>query len=102
MMGYFLLPVFYFLGFIHIEFAILFFLLALGYGVLLSQLAVGLETLLLQRYPRVWDRILLFLLAFLEALGYRQVLAWERFWATFQVLRKRGQWGEMRRKGLDG
>jgi len=41
-------------------------------------------------------------LSLLEVLGYRQVLALERFIATFQVLRKRGQWGEMRRKGLGG
>ncbi|EIA40022.1 O-linked N-acetylglucosamine transferase [Thermus parvatiensis] len=30
----------------------------------------------------------------------RQLLALERFVATFQVWRKRGVWGEMRRKGL--
>ncbi|MEN2981835.1 MAG: glycosyltransferase [Thermus sp.] len=100
-LGYLLLPVFYFLGFFHREFALLFFLLALGYGVLLSQLAVGMETLLLKRYPRFSDRLVLLGLAFLEALGYRQLLALERFLATFQVWRKRGVWGEMRRKGLE-
>ncbi|MFX8848565.1 hypothetical protein ABTM68_19925, partial [Acinetobacter baumannii] len=69
--------------------------------VLLSQLAVGMETLLLKRYPRLRDRLALLLLAILEGLGYRQILAWERFLATFQVWRKRGVWGEMRRKGLE-
>jgi predicted acyltransferase len=60
------------------------------------------ETLLLKRYPRLRDRVALLSLSLLEVLGYRQVLALERFIATFQVLRKRGQWGEMRRKGLGG
>ncbi|MFN3367893.1 MAG: hypothetical protein ACK4ZX_00475 [Thermus sp.] len=56
-LGYVLLPVFYLLGLLNTEFAALFFLLALGYGVLLSQLAVGMETLLLKRYPRLRDRV---------------------------------------------
>jgi len=101
-LGYLLLPVFYLLGVFNAEFALLFLLLALGYGVLLSQLAIGMETLLLKRYPRLRDRVALLFLSLLEALGYRQVLALERFIATFQVLRKQGQWGEMRRKGLGG
>jgi len=100
-LGYVLFPVFYLLGLFSAEFAFLFFLLAVAYGVLLSQLAVGMETLLLKRYPRLRDRLALLLLAILEGLGYRQILAWERFLATFQVWRKRGVWGEMRRKGLE-
>ncbi|MDM7325297.1 MAG: glycosyltransferase [Thermus sp.] len=99
-LGYALMPAFYLLGLFNQEFALLFLLLAVGYGVLLSQLAVGMETLLLKRYPRLWDRMVLLFLAFLEGLGYRQILALERFWATFQVWRKRGIWGEMRRKGV--
>ncbi|GAB5603826.1 glycosyltransferase [Thermus sp. FJN-A] len=98
--GYVLLPVFYALGLLHAEFAFLFLLLAVGYGVLLSQLGVGMETLLLKRYPRLRDRLWLLLLSVVEGAGYRQLLALERFWATFQVWRKRGVWGEMRRKGL--
>lgn len=100
-LGYALFPIFYLLGFFNAQFAFLFFLLAVAYGVLLSQLAVGMETLLLKRYPRLRDRLILLLLAILEGLGYRQILAWERFLATFQVWRKRGVWGEMRRKGLE-
>ncbi|TBH20189.1 glycosyltransferase family 2 protein [Thermus thermamylovorans] len=101
-LGYLLLPVLYLLGLLSAEFALLFLLLAVGYGVLLSQLGVGMETLLLKRYPRLSDRLALLFLALLEALGYRQLLALERFLATFQVWRKRGVWGEMRRKGLEG
>lgn len=99
-LGYILLPILFFLGMFNPEFAILFLLLALGYGILLSQLAIGMETLLLKRYPRLWDRVALLFLSLAEVLGYRQVLALERFLATFQVLRRRGQWGEMRRKGV--
>ncbi|WP_038032196.1 glycosyltransferase, partial [Thermus sp. NMX2.A1] len=100
-LGYALLPIFYLLGLFNREFALLFLLLAVGYGVLLSQLAVGMETLLLKRYPRFRDRLVLLFFALLEGLGYRQLLALERFLATFQVWRKRGVWGEMRRRGLE-
>ncbi len=101
-LGYILLPVFHFLGLLNPLFALLFLLLALGYGVLLSHLALGVETLLLRRYPSLREQLILLLYAFLEPLGYRQILAWERFLATFQVLRKRGVWGEMQRKGVGG
>ncbi|WP_038045550.1 glycosyltransferase family 2 protein [Thermus caliditerrae] len=100
-LGYLLFPVFLLLGLTNLDFAALFLLLAMGYGVLLSQLAVGMETLLLKRYPRLRDRLWLLFLSLLETLGYRQVLAFERFLATFQVWRKRGVWGEMQRKGLE-
>jgi hypothetical protein len=67
---------------------------------LASQLAAGIETFLSNRYPRLRDRAILFLAAFLEFVGYRQFLALERTIATVQVPFKRGQWGKMHRKGL--
>ncbi|GLV47395.1 glycosyl transferase [Thermus sp. LT1-2-5] len=100
-LGYLLFPLFWLLGLLNAEVGVLFLALAVGYGVLLSHLAVGMETLLLKRYPRLRDRLWLLLLGILEALGYRQLLALERFFATFQVWRKRGVWGEMQRKGLE-
>lgn len=75
----------------------LFLLLAVLYGVLLSQAAVGIETLLLTRYPRARDRLILFAAACLEYLGYRQILTFERCLAMFQVRSKRSHWGQMRR-----
>ena len=98
--GYCLLPLGLLLGIIYPGFALMFLALAILYGMLLSQIAVGIETLLLARYPRVQDRILLLLAAFLEFFGYRQVLTFERFLATFQIKKKRGQWGAMTRQGF--
>jgi cellulose synthase/poly-beta-1,6-N-acetylglucosamine synthase-like glycosyltransferase len=89
-------------GFISPRFAVLFVILAVLYGMLLSQLAAGIETFLSTRYPRMRDRLVLFLAAFLEFLGYRQFLAVQRTVATVQVPFKRGQWGKMHRKGLSG
>jgi cellulose synthase/poly-beta-1,6-N-acetylglucosamine synthase-like glycosyltransferase len=99
-LGYVLLVVSYFLHVLFVPFALLFMILSILYGMLLSQMAVGIETLLLARYPRLQDRLILLLAALLEFAGYRQVLTWERFIAMFQVRSKRGQWGKMLRTGI--
>jgi hypothetical protein len=98
--GYVLVIVGSFAGFVSPRFAILFVLLAVLYGMLSSQLGAGIETFLSTRYPRLRDRALLFLAAFLEYLGYRQFLAFERTVATVQVPFKKGQWGKMHRTGI--
>jgi cellulose synthase/poly-beta-1,6-N-acetylglucosamine synthase-like glycosyltransferase len=98
--GYVLLVASAFLHILFVQFAVLFALLAVLYGMLLSQMAVGIETLLLARYPRTRDRLILVGAALLECFGYRQVLAFERFRAMFQIRTKRGNWGSMTRGGL--
>ena len=90
----------YSLHVLFVPFALLFMILSILYGMLLSQMAVGIETLLLARYPRLRDRVILLLAGLLEFAGYRQVLTWERFIAMFQVRSKRGQWGKMLRTGI--
>jgi cellulose synthase/poly-beta-1,6-N-acetylglucosamine synthase-like glycosyltransferase len=100
--GYFLLIGSYVLHILFVPFAVLFMLLSVLYGMLLSQMAVGIETLLLSRYPRTRDRLILVGAALLECFGYRQILTFERFIAMFQIRRKRGKWGSMVRGGLAG
>jgi cellulose synthase/poly-beta-1,6-N-acetylglucosamine synthase-like glycosyltransferase len=97
--GYLLLPIMFVLGIAEPSFVALFVVLALLYGILLSEMAVGIETMLLSRYPRVRDRLSLFAAAFLEFLGYHQILAVERLVSMFQIRRKRGIWGQQRRTG---
>ena len=97
--GYVMLPVVFLLGIANPGFVGLFLLLAVMYGILLSEMAVGVETMLLSRYPRVRDRLALFFAAFLEFAGYHQILAVERFLAAFQIRRRRGIWGQMHRTG---
>jgi cellulose synthase/poly-beta-1,6-N-acetylglucosamine synthase-like glycosyltransferase len=87
-------------GTIDWQFAFWFLLLAVLFGTIISQLAALVEGLLVQRYERLSDRILLLLLGLVEFVGYRQILVWERFQATFQIASKRGQWGAMRRRGI--
>jgi len=78
----------------------LFLCLAVLHGMVLSQVAAGVEAMLLQRYSSPADRFLLFAASLMEFLGFHQILAVERFRATFQGTRKKGQWGAMRRAGI--
>jgi cellulose synthase/poly-beta-1,6-N-acetylglucosamine synthase-like glycosyltransferase len=98
--GYMFLAVSYLLGILSVEFAFWFFLLALAYGALLSNVAVGVEALLFKRYTSLKDRLILLSASIIEYVGYRQILVWERLIATIQVRRKRGQWGAMKRTGI--
>jgi cellulose synthase/poly-beta-1,6-N-acetylglucosamine synthase-like glycosyltransferase len=78
----------------------LFLCLAVLHGMVLSQVAAGVEAMLLHRYSSPFDRFILFAASLMEFLGFHQILALERFRATFQGRRKRGQWGAMQRSGI--
>jgi cellulose synthase/poly-beta-1,6-N-acetylglucosamine synthase-like glycosyltransferase len=97
--GFVLLPICLALGIADASFVALFLVLAVTYGILLSELAVGIETMLLSRYPAFPDRLRLLAAAILEFGGYHQILAVERFVSMFQLRRRRGIWGDMRRTG---
>jgi cellulose synthase/poly-beta-1,6-N-acetylglucosamine synthase-like glycosyltransferase len=98
--GYVFLVISYFLGILSIEFALWFLLLTLAYGMLLSNAAVGVEALLFKRYTSLRDRLILLSASIIEYLGYRQIMVWERLLAAFQVSRKRGHWGTIKRTGI--
>jgi cellulose synthase/poly-beta-1,6-N-acetylglucosamine synthase-like glycosyltransferase len=85
--GYLLFVVSLLFGLVFPEFILLFFLLAVGYGLLLSQLAIGLETLILGRYASASNRLVLLFAALLEFLGYRQILVVERVVASTSMIR---------------
>jgi cellulose synthase/poly-beta-1,6-N-acetylglucosamine synthase-like glycosyltransferase len=78
----------------------LFLGLAVLHGMVLSQVAAGVEAMLLQRYPATSDRLVLFAASLVEFLGFHQLVAIERFFATFQTGARRRQWGVMTRTGI--
>jgi cellulose synthase/poly-beta-1,6-N-acetylglucosamine synthase-like glycosyltransferase len=78
----------------------LFLGLAVLHGMVLSQVAAGVEAMLLQRYPSTSDRLILFAASLVEFLGFHQLVAIERFLATFQTGARRRQWGVMTRTGI--
>ena len=87
-------------GMVDWTFALLFMLVAWGYGMLLSIWAVVLEEISFRRYRRFGDLFLLLLYASLENFGYRQRTVWWRLKAFVTVWKRGHVWGEMIRKGF--
>jgi cellulose synthase/poly-beta-1,6-N-acetylglucosamine synthase-like glycosyltransferase len=87
-------------GAIDTSFALLFLLVAWGYGMLLSIWAVVLDEVSFRRYGRLGDIVRLLFYATLETFGYRQRTVWWRLKAFAGVWKRRQAWGEMVRKGF--
>jgi len=87
-------------GLVNVSFALLFVLVAWGYGMLLSIWAVVLEEVSFRRYRRFGDMFRLLLFASLENLGYRQLTVWWRLKAFANVFKGVHVWGDMARKGF--
>lgn len=89
------------LGYLSLEFAVAFFLVAVGLGIVLSVAAIFLEELRLRRYPRWKDLLKLTAYGVIENFGYRQLVTVWRFLAIISFLRKNQSWGAMERQGFD-
>lgn len=98
--GYALIPAMWLFGKFDVRFALLFFAMAVLYNIMLSLLALIVDDLLFQRYERAGDLVKMMLSAFLEFIGYRQILALRRTMASLTFLFRRGQWGRIRREKM--
>ena len=99
-LGYTSILVSFALGILNLQFFLLFFAVAVLYGVFLSIAAVLLEEISFRRYPGWVDLAKLVVFAILENFGYRQMLAVFKLMALFEVVRRRRGWGEMDREGF--
>jgi cellulose synthase/poly-beta-1,6-N-acetylglucosamine synthase-like glycosyltransferase len=100
LMGYVVTGMGLWLGFVNLPFAILFLLVALGYGMILSIWGIMLEEIGFRRYRRWSDLGRLLLYAVLENFGYRQCTVWYRLRAFWSAMRARHTWGRMTRTGF--
>lgn len=74
--------------------------LAFGFGMALSISAIALEELIFRRYARFTDLLQLFVLAAVEAFGYRQFNTYWRIRGTISFFRGVNTWGTMERRGF--
>ena len=100
LMGYLITALGLAFGLVNVSFALLFILVAWGYGMLLSIWAVVLEEVSFRRYRRFGDLFRLLLFASLENFGYRQCTVWWRLKAFANVFKGVHAWGDMARKGF--
>ena len=98
--GITILVVSYFLGAIDLPFAILFLLVAYGYGLVLTTFTLALDEISYHRFESVSDRLLLLLWVMLENLGYRQLTVIWRLLGLIKFVQGRKDWGKMERVGF--
>src|SRR5438045_5716871 len=87
-------------GVVDWKFAALFYLTAYGLGTALTAFTLVLEDISFHRYDTFRDRVLLFVWALLENLGYRQLTVYWRLRGLWKFMRGRKDWGAMERKGF--
>lgn len=87
-------------GAVDVEFAVLFFLAAYAYGLVLTVCTLLLEEFGYNRYEGIGDRFFLLLWAVLENIGYRQLTVLWRLQGMAKYLRGRSEWGNMERRGF--
>jgi cellulose synthase/poly-beta-1,6-N-acetylglucosamine synthase-like glycosyltransferase len=87
-------------GAINWPFAVLLFLVAYGWGAVLTLFAIGLDEWTYRSYGGLGDRLLLFGWALVEGVGYRQITIFWRLKGLWNALRGRSEWGVMTRTGF--
>lgn len=98
--GYLTVIISFVFGWINADFLILFFCLAVLFGVLLSLFSLLLAEFTLRRYNKPMDLVRLFCMAVIENFGYRQINSWWRVKATFDFMRRKKGWGKMERSSF--
>ena len=97
-LGYVFVVVTYLLGLLSFASALLFLLLAIGMGMLLSVSSLLLEELSFRTYPKMRHILLLFVVAIAENFGYRQL---NSYWRVVGLVKwlvgRKPAWGEMKR-----
>lgn len=88
-------------GLLNLPFALLFLLVAFGYGILVSICAVAVDDASRAAYPGVRNLGLLLATTVVENIGFRQLHAWWRIRGAVAAIRgSEGSWGTMTRTGL--
>lgn len=100
LLGYILIPLWWWLGVLSLDYLLAFLAVTFAFGVALSVGALALEESELHRFPRARDLIVLTGAAILENFGYRQLNQVWRLRGTLDWMRGATNWGEMTRKGF--
>ena len=99
-LGYISVPLAWALGLLNTKFFLLFFVLAVAFGVFLSVAAILLEEISYRRYPSWGDLWKLLFCGVAENFGFRQVLAVFKIQAFWEYLRGLRRWGKLERVGF--
>lgn len=90
------------LGAVNVGFAILFLLVAYGFGIALTTYTMALDEWTYRSYGGLPQRLWLLLVSLFEGLGYRQLTAVWRLRGLIRYARGSREWGAMTREGFSG
>ena len=97
--GYVFMCLLFYFGMISLTAFLVFLLVAIGFGLLLSMSALLLEEMSFHIYPRASHLAWLMLAALVENFGYRQLTSvWRLMGLVSWVFFSKGRWGTMKRK----
>ena len=90
----------FFSGYASLTFILLFFLVSILFGMVISVVSVLCEELSFRKYSSIKDIVILTFYAFLENLGYRQVHSWWQAKGLYDLMRGQKEWGKIIRRGF--
>ena len=99
-LGYVLIPAFWVLGLLSMDYLLAFLAVSFGFGVVVSVGALALEEAELRRFPTARSLVILMFAAIIENFGYRQLNNFWRLRGTWQFLTGAQSWGTMTRRGF--
>jgi cellulose synthase/poly-beta-1,6-N-acetylglucosamine synthase-like glycosyltransferase len=99
--GLIILPLSFLVGAMPFALFLLLMFLAFGYGTLLSMASVLLAEATVRRYPKISDMLTLVRYAFLENLGYRQLVTIYRAQGVLKYFAGSRKWELVTHKGLE-
>ena len=97
-LGYFVVPLSWWLGVISWKFALLFFLLVVMVGLILSLGAIMQESYAMRKFPKMSQILTLAAYAFLDNFGFRQFNTIIRFIGFLKYRKGKDTWGTLKRK----
>ena len=97
-MGYFVVPLSWWLGIISWKFTLLFFLLVVMVGLILSLGAIMQESYAMRKFPKMSQILTLATYAFLDNFGFRQFNTIIRFIGFLKYRKGKDTWGTLKRK----
>ncbi|WP_425996809.1 glycosyltransferase family 2 protein [Caulobacter sp. DWR1-3-2b1] len=98
--GYVLIPAFWLLGLLSLDYLLAMLAVTFGFGVVISVGALALEEVELRRFPNAKSLLILMGAAVLENFGYRQINNLWRLRGLWQFMTGAQGWGSMTRKGF--
>ena len=101
LIGYILIPIYYTIGVLNVNFVIAFLFLFFAFGIFISTLVLFLQEVSTKHFKSTTSLTRMAFLVLIENFGYRQLNNYWRLIGLWRFLRKKQSWGESKRIGVN-